>query len=99
MIIENPPYNGKRFIGDKSTKKVHDFQKNACHVNEENAIPFDDLPQAHANKYENCQECLNGIFIGPVAGASNFKASMNTGIVTKKAPSYERKVIGGIKTK
>jgi hypothetical protein len=62
---------GKRYVGNKNKKEVHDLSnedtaENGCQVDEFLAaghgvrfIP-DALAQAHAERYDNCAKCLGG---------------------------------------
>ena len=62
----NPPFNSRRFIGNKITKEVHDVyveRIHLCKIDEikfENIITFtpDTLEQAHQKRYKNCRYCL-----------------------------------------
>jgi len=90
--------NEKRFIGDKSTKKVHDLKKDICIVPEEEAVAFDSLPLAHADGYVNCGKCLSSIFIDPpflIDGPGN----IDTSVILKMPSSSVKKDVGGHKVK
>ena len=65
------PTYGKRFLGNRSKKEVHDLDneqtgQNECQINEiiraGNAKIFtpDSLDQAHKDGYDNCHYCLGG---------------------------------------
>lgn len=62
---------GKRFLGDRDKKEVHDLKnedmtQNGCRVSEfiksDNAVGFivDTLEQAHKERYVSCARCING---------------------------------------
>lgn len=64
-----PPTNGKRFVGNKNKKEVHDLDNektaaNQCQINEiiqaGNAVTFspDTLSEAHRQRYDNCAHCI-----------------------------------------
>ena len=71
MVRRNrPPFNGKRYIGNKSPNKmeVHDLDKedtgqNGCQIDEikdvKTFIP-DTLEQAHKERFDNCDKCIGG---------------------------------------
>ena len=65
------PTYGKRFVGNKNKKEVHDLDNeqtgaNKCQIDEiisaGNARTFypDTLRQAHSEGYDNCAYCLGG---------------------------------------
>jgi hypothetical protein len=99
MINNEHPFCGKRFIGDKSTNKIHDFQSASCNVLKENAIPFDSLQQAYSEKYENCPMCLGRIFIEIPFGLDNFQASQNVRTILKQETNITTKIPTDIKKK
>ena len=60
---------GKRFLGNRDKKEVHDLKcedasQNGCQVNEfirsDNAVGFiiDTLDQAHQERYTTCARCI-----------------------------------------
>lgn len=64
-----PPINGKRFVGNKNKKEVHDLDKektgpNQCQIDEiikaGNEVTFtpDTLSEAHRQGYDNCAYCI-----------------------------------------
>lgn len=64
-----PPINGKRFVGNKNKKEVHDLDNektgpNECQIDEiiraGNALTFapDTLSEAHSQGYDNCAYCI-----------------------------------------
>jgi hypothetical protein len=60
-----PPFNGKRFIGNKNHMEVHDLdnEKIACEIDKiklEHVVTFfpDSLETARANGYDNCAHCI-----------------------------------------
>jgi len=64
-----PPTYGKRFVGNKNKKEVHDLDNektgtNECQINEiiraGHAVTFtpDTLSQAHSENYDNCAYCI-----------------------------------------
>ena len=65
----DPPFNSRRFIGNKITKEVHDVYVERillCKIDEirfENIITFtpDTLEQTHQEGYKNCRYCLSGL--------------------------------------
>jgi hypothetical protein len=59
--------NGERYLGNTSTKEVHDLDKedtnkNGCQIDEiiaaGNDTPFDSLAAAYAKGYDNCAKCV-----------------------------------------
>ena len=63
------PIHGKRFLGNKNKKEVHDLDNektgaNECQINEiiaaGNATTFtpDTLKQADSEGYDNCAHCI-----------------------------------------
>ena len=56
----------EKYLGNKSTKEVHDLDKetNNCQINEiiasGNAVPFSTLAAAKSAGYDNCHWCLGG---------------------------------------
>jgi len=63
------PTYGKRFVGNRNKKEVHDLDNektkpNECQIDEiikaGHAVTFnpDTLTQAHAEKYDNCKHCI-----------------------------------------
>lgn len=62
------PYNGKKYIGNKNKKEVHDLDQedtnpNGCQINEiKEVVTFnpDTLQQAHSEGYDNCAKCIGG---------------------------------------
>lgn len=56
--------NGKRFLGNKSKKEVHDLEHETlnCHIVEiihtHNDVFFDTLGHAHHDGYYNCPFCI-----------------------------------------
>jgi len=65
----SPPINGKRYVGNKNKKEVHDLDNektgpNECQIDEiikaGHARTFtpDTLEQAHEERYDNCAYCI-----------------------------------------
>jgi len=73
MRRPEPPFNGKRFIGNTDKNKVHDLDNEnlaeyACQIDEikpEHVKTFepDTLEQAHKEGFENCDYCIQIIEI------------------------------------
>jgi hypothetical protein len=63
----NPPFNGKRYIGNKNTMEVHDLdnEKTECEIDKiktEHVVTFtpDSLVTAHLQGFDNCAHCIGG---------------------------------------
>ena len=61
--------NGERYLGNQSSKEVHDLDQedtapNGCQIDEiirvGNARPFGSLAAAHRAGFDNCAKCLGG---------------------------------------
>ena len=68
---QEPPTNGKRYVGNTNTTEVHDLDnektgENQCQIDEiidaGQAVTFilDDLDRAHDEGYDNCAHCIGG---------------------------------------
>ncbi|MHC4473161.1 MAG: hypothetical protein ACYTDY_04450 [Planctomycetota bacterium] len=57
------PYFGKRYVGNKNEKEVHDLdnEQTNCQIDEikvDHVEMFDSLDTAYAASYDNCHWCL-----------------------------------------
>lgn len=93
MIIKEAPYYGKRFIGDKSTKLVHDLEHGNCDIDEKNVITFDNLTEAHKAGFTN-HTCLKpGFFRNNIINHVNYKPSSIRTNIAKSKDSIPNKAI------
>lgn len=77
----------KRFIGNKKTKIVHDMSKGSCTVDQEVAVQFDTIDEAHVAGFNNCAECLMALFVNPVNWTPKVGSALRGGTyVQKDAP-------------
>lgn len=77
----------KRFIGDKKAKLVHDISKCSCTVDQEEAVQFDTVDEAHIAGYNNCPQCLMDLFINRMIWTPGAGPSLRGGTyVQKEAP-------------
>lgn len=71
MAYDTSTRTGKRYLGNKNKKEVHDQQKedtskSGCQIDEflraGHGVGFnpDTLDQAHKEGYDNCAKCLGG---------------------------------------
>ncbi len=93
--------SAKRFIGDKKTMIVHDMSKGSCSVDQEEAVPFDTVDEAHVAGFGNCKKCLRALLINPIwsGGVGGFQGGgpgPNTGGGTYGQKDVQR---GTIKNK
>lgn len=66
MVMPTTTRYGFQYLGNKSTKEVHNLynEKPQCQINEilvsGNAVRFtpDTLDEAHRNGYDNCAYCI-----------------------------------------
>lgn len=66
MTNTDLPKTTKRFIGDKKNMIVHDTSKDSCPIDQEAAVPFDTVDEAHVSGFKNCEKCLSALFINPI---------------------------------
>ena len=96
MIINEAPYLGKRFIGDATTKTLHDFERSNCPVAPGSVEPFDFPKQAHDKEFKDCPNCMRRIFLETSAGSApsiSFKVTDNTRLATKARGDAENKAL------
>ncbi len=66
MRRPSPPLNGARYCANKNQMEVHDLdnENTNCQIDEiiraGNAVPYNNLSEAHAAGYDNCAWCLGG---------------------------------------
>jgi len=77
----------KRFIGDNKAKLVHDMSKGSCTVDQEVAVQFDTVDEAHVAGFNNCPECLTALFVNPINWTAGPGPALRGGTyVQKEAP-------------
>jgi hypothetical protein len=58
-----PPYNGKQYLADTNTNRVHDLdnEKTECDIDKiesEHIKMFDDIGQAYVEEFKDCEYCI-----------------------------------------
>ncbi len=102
MINNESPFLGKRYIGNKETKLLHDLEKGNCPVPPELVLAFDFPKDAHEKGFTDCSKCMTQILLGFRTGGppTNFSSSDNIRVIAKAGPgAMANKARGSIKGK
>lgn len=102
MINNEVPYCGKRYIGNKETRLLHDFERGDCQVAPELARTFHFPKDAYEEGFKDCPRCIRQIFLGSrmEGPPTNFNPSDNNRVVIKTFPGPSaNKAINSIKGK